>query len=162
MVNGIQHTVAWHVDDVKSSVVNPTVNDEIIARLDEIYGSDITGHIKLLEGVPEDYWALNVKVSMTKYVQTMIHTFPENIGNQRSTHHCRKGFAKLTTITRSSMMRKNPFSIRLPQREFSLTNGPDQISNQQLPTYPPESRIQMIKIGKAQTVETQVKRQMDY
>jgi hypothetical protein len=28
MVNGKQHTIAWHVDDVKSSHIDKTVNDE--------------------------------------------------------------------------------------------------------------------------------------
>jgi hypothetical protein len=30
MVNGKQHTIAWHVDDVKSSHINKTVNDEFL------------------------------------------------------------------------------------------------------------------------------------
>jgi hypothetical protein len=46
MVNGIQHTVTWYVDDVKSSVADPAVNDEFIDWLDQIYGSHITGRVK--------------------------------------------------------------------------------------------------------------------
>jgi hypothetical protein len=89
MVNGIQHTVTLHVDDVKSSIANPTVSDEFIAWLDKIYGSDITGHDKATRGKVHEYLGMTfdytekgkVKVGMTQYVQTMIDTFPENIGN---------------------------------------------------------------------------------
>jgi hypothetical protein len=33
MVEGKQHTITWHVDDVKSSHVNKRVNNEFLQRL---------------------------------------------------------------------------------------------------------------------------------
>ena len=55
-VNGIQHTVTWHVDDVKSRVGNPTVNDDFIAWLDKIYDSDIKGDVRATRGNIHDYY----------------------------------------------------------------------------------------------------------
>jgi hypothetical protein len=43
-VNGKQHTVTWHVDDIKSSHIDPKVNNEFLLWLENIYGDkDITG-----------------------------------------------------------------------------------------------------------------------
>jgi hypothetical protein len=86
MLNGIQHTVTWHVDDVKASVANPKVNDEFIEWLDKIYGSDVTGHVKATTG---DYLGMTfdysekgkVKIGMPVYVKSMIKCFPEDIRN---------------------------------------------------------------------------------
>jgi hypothetical protein len=43
-VQGKQHTVTWHVDDVKSSHVISEVNDDFKAWCEEKYGNDETGH----------------------------------------------------------------------------------------------------------------------
>ena len=37
MANRVQHTVPWHVDALKSSNVNPKVNDDFLKWLDKIY-----------------------------------------------------------------------------------------------------------------------------
>ena len=45
MVNGKQHTITWHVDDVKSSHVDPKVNNEFHTWCEQQYGSEETGHV---------------------------------------------------------------------------------------------------------------------
>ena len=44
MINGKQHTISWHVDDLKSSHVDPKVNDEFHKWLQAEYGQvkDVT------------------------------------------------------------------------------------------------------------------------
>jgi hypothetical protein len=72
---------------VKSSVANPKVNDEFIAWLDKIYGSDFTGHFKATRGKIHDYVGMTfdysekgkVKIGIPAYVKSMIKYFPEDI-----------------------------------------------------------------------------------
>ena len=44
MVNGKQIKIAWHVDDLKISHVNPKVVTDIIKKIDQKYGKDTRGH----------------------------------------------------------------------------------------------------------------------
>ena len=49
MVNGKQHTITWHVDeDLKSLHEDPKVNDEFHQWCEKIYGSEETGHVKVV------------------------------------------------------------------------------------------------------------------
>ena len=81
-IRGKQHTISWHVDDVKSSHVDPKVNDEFQQWLQEEYGEqkDITAtrgkkHVYL--GMLLDYSTPGeVKIDMTDYVKDMIDEFP--------------------------------------------------------------------------------------
>jgi hypothetical protein len=50
MVNGAQHTITWHVDDIKSSHQDKTVNDEFFHWLKATYASDGIGDIKASRG----------------------------------------------------------------------------------------------------------------
>ena len=50
-----QHTVSWHVDDVKSSHVNHQVNDKFYNWCESMYGSDNNGHVKVTRGKRHDY-----------------------------------------------------------------------------------------------------------
>ena len=45
-VQGTQHTVVWHVDNIKSSHINPKVNDEFLEWLIKQYGEDGIGKVK--------------------------------------------------------------------------------------------------------------------
>ncbi|KAG7360909.1 hypothetical protein IV203_036008 [Nitzschia inconspicua] len=49
IVNGKQHTVVWHVDDLKSSRVDPKVNED---------ASDNVGKVKSVRGKRHDYLAM--------------------------------------------------------------------------------------------------------
>ena len=83
MKNGSQQTVTWHVDDLKISHVDPMVNTEFLFKLAKIYGPGITlsrGKVHDYLGVDLDYSSRGkVKISMIKYLDKIIVSFPENI-----------------------------------------------------------------------------------
>lgn len=43
-IKGSQQTITWHVDDVKSSHIDPAVNDEFAQWCEDQYGSKVLGH----------------------------------------------------------------------------------------------------------------------
>lgn len=53
-VNGKQHTVTWHVDNLKSSHADPKVNDEFLEWLKKIYAADNIGEVKVVRGHQHD------------------------------------------------------------------------------------------------------------
>jgi hypothetical protein len=87
IINGKQHTVTWHVDDLKSSHVDPKVNDKFLEWLKSKYASDETGEVKAMHGHRHDYLATVLdysrpgllQVDMTKNVKSMIEDFPLKI-----------------------------------------------------------------------------------
>jgi hypothetical protein len=84
MINGNQHTLTWHVDDVKSSHEESRVNDEFYHWLQAMYASDGTGQAKVTRGPKHDYLAMildyseagKLHLDMTPYVKAMIDDFP--------------------------------------------------------------------------------------
>jgi hypothetical protein len=90
IVKGKQHTVSWHVDDLKSSHVDSTVNDEFENWLDKTYASDDIGKLKVVHGKRHDYLAMVLdfsipgvlQVDMTDYVKGMIADFPEELSGK--------------------------------------------------------------------------------
>ena len=87
MVNGKQHTVTWHVDDLKSSHVDATVNDDFLKWLNKMYGDIEIAPVKATRGQIHDYLAMKldfttpgkVKIDMQDYVKGMIEDFPEKV-----------------------------------------------------------------------------------
>ena len=87
IVNGKQHTVTWHVDDLKSSHVDPKVNDEFLEWLKSMYASDEIGEVKAVRGHRHDYLAMVLdysfpgvlQIDMTNYVKSMVEDFPAKI-----------------------------------------------------------------------------------
>ncbi len=85
MINGKQHTLTWHVDDLKSSHVDPKVNDEIHKWLDDKYGA--ISEVKLTRGKIHEYLGMTldctvkgqVLVGMTDYVKKMVSEYPEEL-----------------------------------------------------------------------------------
>jgi hypothetical protein len=81
---GKQHTVTWHVDDVKSSHVNSEVNDDFEEWCEKMYGNDEIGHVKVVRGKTHDYLAMildfetpgAMKVDMRYYIDGMVEDFP--------------------------------------------------------------------------------------
>ena len=81
-VRGKQHTISWHVDDLKSSHMDPKVNDEFHQWLQQEYGQvkEITAtrgkkHVYL--GMLLDYSEPGkVKIDMKDYVKDMLEEFP--------------------------------------------------------------------------------------
>ena len=60
MVNGLQHTVEWNIDDLKSSHVDPNVNVDFHTWLDKTDGSDNIGHAEASHGNVHEYLAMNL------------------------------------------------------------------------------------------------------
>jgi len=85
-VNGKQHTVTWHIDDLKSSHVDPKVNDDFHAWCEKMYGGE-SGKVKVVRGKEHDYLAMildysqegALKVNMKYYIDAMIKEFPHEI-----------------------------------------------------------------------------------
>ena len=85
MINGKQHTVRFHVDDLMSSHVDPKVNDKFHAWLNKMYGEH--GEVKATRGKIHDYLGMTsdfskkgkVIVSMTDYMNNLVDQFPYDI-----------------------------------------------------------------------------------
>ncbi len=81
-VHGKQHTVVFHVDDLKSSHVNPKVNNKFLSWLNKKYGAH--GEVKATRGKVHEYLGMTfdysekgkVKVKMADYMQAMVDDFP--------------------------------------------------------------------------------------
>ena len=55
MINSKQHTITWHVDNVKSSHVEKIVNDNFCDWLKNKCGSDGIGEVKTTRGKKHEY-----------------------------------------------------------------------------------------------------------
>ena len=83
-VNGSQHTIVWHVDDIKSSHKNKEVNDSFLKWLERTYGEDGIGEVKVVRGLKHDYLAMvldfttkgKLKLDMVDYTKNLIQDFP--------------------------------------------------------------------------------------
>jgi hypothetical protein len=99
-VNGKQHTVTWHVDDLKASHVDPKVNDDFAQWCEDTYGSDDLGHVKVVRGKVHDYLAMimdftqdgALMLDMRYYIQGMIDEFPYEIKSIKATPWTEKLF----------------------------------------------------------------------
>jgi hypothetical protein len=60
-VNGHQHTVTWHVDDLKSSHIDSKVNDDFLIWLQNMYG-DKEPPVKAVRGKKHDYLGMSVSL----------------------------------------------------------------------------------------------------
>ena len=83
-------TIAWHVDDMKSSHVDPKVNDWFIAWVDRKYGDDEIGRVTATRGfihpclkMTLDYFKKGaVTIDMKDCVKDMVKAFEEDFGYQ--------------------------------------------------------------------------------
>ena len=83
MVNGKQHTITWHVDDLKSSHIDPRVNDQFIQWLNDTYGA--ISEVKAVRGKIHDYLGMTldystpgqVSVDMSDYVAKMVYEYSQ-------------------------------------------------------------------------------------
>ena len=79
MVNGEQLTVSWNMDDLKSSFVDPKVNDKFlqwIRQLSEVKMTQCPLHDYL--GMTLDYSVPGqVSINMSHYVKKMVKEFPQ-------------------------------------------------------------------------------------
>jgi len=87
LVNGKQHTITWHVDDVKSSHQDPSVNDEFFHWLNAMYASDGIGEVKAVRGKKHDYLGIilnfeqpgTLVLDMSTYIDRMISEYPAQL-----------------------------------------------------------------------------------
>ena len=93
MVNGKQHTVVWHVDDMKSSHVDSKVNDELIAFIRNKYEDAEIGLLKETRGKVHEYLGMTldysvkgeVSINMIKYLENMLEGFDEDVSESANT-----------------------------------------------------------------------------
>ena len=77
-----QQTIHFHVDDLMSSHIDPTVNDEFAIWLNKMYGEH--GPVKVHHGKIHDYLGMvfdfstpgKVEVNMYNYIDAMFEEFP--------------------------------------------------------------------------------------
>ena len=61
-IKGTQHTITWHMHDLKSSHVNPKVNDKFLDWLKTTYANDKIGEIKAVCGKKHNYLAMTLNL----------------------------------------------------------------------------------------------------
>jgi hypothetical protein len=79
--------VACCVDDIKSSHVDPKVNDDFLLWLEKIYGNKDIAPVTATRGKIHDYLAMKLnftekgklKLDMVDYVDNMVNNFPEEL-----------------------------------------------------------------------------------
>ena len=92
IVDGKQHTVVWHVDDLKSSHVDPEVNRKFLTWLNKKYADDGIAEVKATFGKVHDYLGMTLdfttdgvmKVDMRDYIDGMIREFSEDVKTERT------------------------------------------------------------------------------
>jgi hypothetical protein len=94
-VNGFTHAVKFHVDDLKSSHINPMVNDHSLKWLNHYYGQH--GDVNATRGKIHDYLGMKfiygeegVTVDMHEYITTMNKRLPYQAGQQNRTYTRRR------------------------------------------------------------------------
>jgi hypothetical protein len=83
----LQHTLLFHVDDLKSSHKDPKVNDQFYKWLQDNYG--VHGEVTIHQGKIHEYLGMEidysvkakVKIGMIQYVENMLEDFPEKINS---------------------------------------------------------------------------------
>ena len=83
IVNSHQLTVFWHVDDLKSSHINPKVNDEFLQWIKDTFRQ--LSEVKMTQGTLHNYLGMTldysvpgqVSVDMSHYVEKMVKEFPQ-------------------------------------------------------------------------------------
>ena len=90
IIKGSQHTVAWFVDDLKTSHKLKEMNDEFLEWLRATYRK--IAEVKGIRGTHHNYLAMNLdfsesgvmKVDMVDYVTDMVKDFPGNLPKKKA------------------------------------------------------------------------------
>ena len=85
--------MVWHVDDLKASHVNKTVNDNFVDWVKSTYASDGVGQVKTSHGKKHVYLGMEldfteigtIKIGMEEYVTHMLESFPGGLTGTSST-----------------------------------------------------------------------------
>jgi hypothetical protein len=91
LINGTQHTVVWHVDDLKSSHKSAQINDNFHNWLNEKYGNESIEIVKAIPGKLHKYLGMTLdysenevfQIDMQEYVEEMIKEFPYDLGDKK-------------------------------------------------------------------------------
>jgi hypothetical protein len=87
-VQGLQQTIVFHVDNLKSSHKSKLVNDKFEKWLNSIYSKH--GKVTAAHGQVHDYLGMELdyrkqgelKINMTKYFENMLNGFPVKLGKK--------------------------------------------------------------------------------
>ena len=127
IINGKQHTVTWHVDDLKFSHEDPKVNDKPTKWLEDKYGRK-EHPVKFVRGPRHDYLGMTldysvkgeVKIDMVKYVKSMVNDFPEDLGGKSCSTPANENLFKLNPRSgKLSQAKKEFFTLWWPRDYFS-------------------------------------------
>jgi hypothetical protein len=92
VIDGSQHTVVWHVDDLKPSHKSAQVNDNFHNWLNKIYGDPKIGNVKAIQGKVHTYLAMTLdysedevlRVRMKHYIEMMLKDFQCSLGDKKA------------------------------------------------------------------------------
>jgi hypothetical protein len=104
---GKQHTITWHVDNVKSSHVDYEVNNDFKVWCKKKYGNDDIGHVKVVHSKTHDYLAMildfetpgAMKVDMRYYIDRMVEDCSGASSNQYARNQSPTGTSRPYAIT---------------------------------------------------------------
>jgi hypothetical protein len=120
MINGKQCTILWHVDDLKTSHVDPEVNAEIVKLINDEFGKEAP--ITVTRGKTHDYLGMTldctekgkVKIKMIDCVEKMLADLPEDL--QLIT------YLQWTMTVPKLMRRRHSFFTRTPPNHCSYAS----------------------------------------
>ena len=92
-IKGSQQTLVWHVDDIKSSHMDPRVNDEFLLWLKRQYGNEGLGEVKYTRGMYHEYLGMTLdyseqgklRIDMREYIKKTCNFYPEKLSE--TTNH---------------------------------------------------------------------------
>jgi hypothetical protein len=85
----VNNKVLFHIDDLKSSHFDPSVNDDFLDWLNETYGQ--VKAVTATRGVVHEYLGMRldygktgkIQIDMREYIQVMLQEFPNNLSKGR-------------------------------------------------------------------------------
>jgi hypothetical protein len=91
VTNGKQHTVTWHVDNLKSSHKESKVNDVFLQWLQKMYGNIKSAPVQATRGKFHEYLGMKldygqekiITISIVDYVKAMVNDFPEGTSKSK-------------------------------------------------------------------------------
>ena len=136
VIDGKQHTVMFHVDDLMSSHVDAKVNTEFLAWLNAVYGKH--GEVKATRGMIHDYLGMTLDFSVKGKVIVSMKDYMRKLVMSSHTRSVVLTRPQLLTICylkvpEKSLTRKGPrlFTPGLPKRcLLARGRGPTSIRQQ--------------------------------
>jgi len=131
IIKGKQHTITWHVDDVKSSHEDSKVNDELLDWLKDKYANDNIGEVKAKRGTKHNYLGMTLdytspgvlKIDMTEYVKSMIEEFPQKVQGRNATPWTENLFKVDANAKQLEQERKETFHTFVMKGMFLCKRG---------------------------------------